>query len=88
MSENLGLYDRATRAAVVLLVYRGVSPQRTAEVIHMVAKPVLGGASKVSRWARYGAHACQASATNRQWKDYGAMKALAHKIANAAEALL
>lgn len=86
--SDLGLYDRAARAAVALLVHRGVCPERTAEVVHKVVGPVLGGASKVSRWARYGAHCCTASATNRKWEDYAELKALTHEIANAAEKLL
>lgn len=87
MSE-LGLYDRAARAATALLVRRGVCPASTAEVIHKVVSPVLGGASRVSRWARYGAHCCTAAATNRKWDSYSEIKALAHKIANEAETLL
>lgn len=83
---DLGLYDAAARGAVSLLISRGYKSQEAAEKIHEVVGPILGGASKVSRWARFGA-SCH-GAPNRKWVNYAAIKALVHKIADEAEVLL
>lgn len=86
MSE-LGMYDRATRAAVSLLIRRGYNSTMIAEAIHRTAQPTLKGASKISRWYRY-AETCKGSSGNRQWANYAEIKALVYKIAKAAEAQL